>query len=431
MADVVRRPRLLFLCHTLPYPPDGGIWIRTYHVLRQLSEAFDITALCFERAASSGADAAHAGAAARDGLGRFASVEVFQIPQRHSRTRFWYDHLRSAALRRVYTTFVYESRAFQRRLAEILDSTEFDLVHVDSLDLARYLPACGGVPVVCVHPDIESAALRRRAAVEHGAGRRAYVRYQARRMEEVERRWCARVALNVTVSEHDRDRLTQLAPGSRVAVVPNGVDTTEFEAADTTGAGVAFSGGTNTFPNLDALNFFAAEILPHLRAAGYTFPVRWIGRASVEQRQEYAAQHGIELSGYVEDVRPLLRAATCHVVPLRVGGGTRLKILNSWAMAKPVVSTSIGCEGLATADGDNILIRDDPKDFARAVLAVLEDDQLRRRLGERGRATAERLYSWEAIGRSMREMYLTVANDGARDSASAAGTIDAEPRYSH
>jgi glycosyltransferase involved in cell wall biosynthesis len=160
-------------------------------------------------------------------------------------------------------------------------------------------------------------------------------------------------------------------------------------------------------------------------------PITWIGRASPDQRRDYAAQYGIELTGYVEDVRPLLRNAACHIVPLRVGGGTRLKILNSWAMGKPVVSTSIGCEGLDAADGDNILIRDDPKDFARAIAAVLDDGELRRRLGERGRVTAERLYSWDTIGRAMRETYLTVARNGAGQPAWHSGTIGVAPRYSH
>ena len=428
MAGVNPRPRLLFLCHTLPYPPDGGCWIRTYHVLRELSRAFDITALCFERAATSGA---RAGDLTTQGLDELATVEVFRIPQRHSRIRFVYDHLRSLAFRRVFTTFVFQSPAFQRRLVALLESEKFDVVHVDSFDLARYLPACHGVPVACVHHDIESAVLGRRAEVEQRAWRRAYVRYQARRMAEVEQRWCPRIALNVTCSERDRDRLLQLVPGSRVGVVPNGVDTTEFQPGTVSGTGVAFSGGTSPFPNLDALNFFATDILPHLQADGQTVPVNWIGRASHEQRQEYAARYGIELSGYVDDVRPLLRDAACHVVPLRIGGGTRLKILNSWAMGKPVVSTSIGCDGLDAVDGENILVRDDPKEFARAVRAVLDDGELRRRLGERGRATAERLYSWEAIGRSMRETYLTIANQGARAWAWDGATIDAEPRYSH
>lgn len=427
MAEL-KRPRLLFLCQTLPFPPDGGVWIRTFHVLRLLSEAFDITALCFERAASAGASGERAVAAGREGLRAIGDVEVFPIPQRHSRLRFLYDHARSALLRRVYTTYVYDSRAFKRRLAELLESTAFDLVHIDSLDLARYLPACHGLPVVGVHHDIESALLRRRAEVQNSPWRRAYFRYQAARMEEVERRWCPKLALNVTVSEHDRDRLQQLAPGSRTLVVPNGVDTDEFAPDVMGGTGIAYVGGTNPFPNLDALQFFAADVLPRLRAA-VDVPITWIGRASREQQREYAERHGIDLTGYVDDVRPLLNAAACHVVPLRVGGGTRLKILSSWAMGKPVVSTSVGCEGLAAIDGENILIRDEPAAFADAIVRVLSDQALRRRLGERGRQTVERLYSWNTVGQQMTAAYLALAHRESR--TVVAPPLGGRARYAH
>ena len=415
MAELTRRPRLLFLCHTMPYPPDGGIWIRTYHVLRMLSQAFDVTALCFERAASAGADLAQQTTAAREGLGPLvSSVEVFPIPQRHNRIRFAYDHARSLLFRRVYTNYVYESRAFQHRLDQLLDATQFDLVHIDSLDLARYLPRLRNIPVACVHIDFESSLLRRRAEVEESTPRRAYFLYQAARMEEVERHWCTRVAMNVAVSERDRDRIQQLAPGSRVAVVPNGVDTTEFQPSGLVGHGVAFTGGTNPFPNLDALEFFADDVLPHMREAGFRSPVRWIGRASAEQQRDYAERCGIDLTGYVDDVRPLLDDAAVHVVPLRVGGGTRLKILNSWAMGKPVVSTSVGAEGLDAVDGTNILIADQPADFAAAVMRVLEDGSLSQRLGHAGRNTVERLYSWNVIGERMIDAYLAITHRESR-----------------
>jgi glycosyltransferase involved in cell wall biosynthesis len=237
------------------------------------------------------------------------------------------------------------------------------------------------------------------------------------------------VALNVTVSEGDRDRIDQLAPGSRVAVVPNGVDTEEFQPAVTDGTGVAYVGGTNPFPNLDALEFFAADVLPHLRASGPNRRVRWIGRASSDQQQQYADRYGIELTGYVEDARPMLRDAACHIVPLRVGGGTRLKILSAWAMGKPVVSTSVGCEGLAAADGENILIRDDPAAFAEAVARVLDDPALGRGLGERGRATAERLYSWNVIGARMNDAYLALTHGESR--AVVAPPPGGQARYAH
>jgi glycosyltransferase involved in cell wall biosynthesis len=423
MAELTPRPRLLFLCQTLPYPPDGGVWIRTYHVLRLLARAFDITALCFERAGASANGAGGSVAASCAALGLFANVDAFALPQKHSRIRYVWDHFRSIASHRVYTTYLYESRAFHARLAELLSSASFDLVHVDSLDLARYLPACDGLPIVCVHHDVESNLLERRAAIEQTGWRRAYLRYQAGLMESVERRWCERIALNVVVSEHDRALLKRIAPDSRIAVVPNGVDVEEFPPDKATGSGLAYVGGTSPSPNLDALNFFCEQILPHVRAmAGRHIPVRWIGRASAGQQDSYRRQYGVELTGYVEDVRFFMRDAACHIVPLRTGGGTRLKILNSWAMGKAVVSTSLGCEGLAAVDGDNILIGDDPKAFARATLRVLENGDLRRRLGERGRATAEQLYSWDLIGEQMIRIYLSAANRGSCDGPAVVAT---------
>jgi glycosyltransferase involved in cell wall biosynthesis len=434
MEGLTARPQLLFLCHTTPYPPDRGTEIRTYHILRLLARAFDVTALCFERTPASGGGAAADIATSRDALGRFAAVELFAIPQMHSRVRYAWDHLRSVALRRVYTTYRYDSRAFRRRLAEVLASKSFDLVHVDSLDLAQYLPACSGIPVVCVHIDVEPILLQRRARVERKPWRSAYLSYQARRREEVERYWCPRVALNVAVSEPDRALVKGIAPSSCVTVVPNGVDTEEFQPAGTAGSGLAFVGGTTPSPNLDALHFFCDQVLPHLRAAGMYVPVRWIGRASFEQRRSHAERHGVELTGYVEDARPHMRDAACHIVPMRVGGGTRLKILNAWAMSKAVVSTSIGCEGLEAADGENILIRDDPKDFASAILAVLEDGHLRFRLGQRGRDTVEQLYSWDVIGRDMLDTYLRVANarsSRAADARTAPRTDSADGGANH
>jgi len=177
---------------------------------------------------------------------------------------------------------------------------------------------------------------------------------------------------------------------------------------------VAFAGGAIAFPNPDALDFFCTEILPHLKAARADIPVRWIGRATQDQQPYYRDRYGVQLTGYVEDVRPLMSKAACHIVPLTAGGGTRLKILNSWAMGKAVVSTSVGCEGLAVIDGENILIRDHPPAFADAILRVLADETLRHGLGAAGRATVEQLYSWDVVGEGMINAYLSVAHSESR-----------------
>ena len=415
------RPKLLFLCQTLPFPPDGGVQIRTYNVLRLLARTFDVTALCFYRTGTCPTEGAvSAAVAGLEALPGVAGVEAFPIPQEHSRARLAWDHLRSVASRRAYTVFSYESAAYRARVEELLRTRRFDLVHVDSLDLSGYLPLLRDTPVVCVHHNVESALLRRRAENESSAPRRRYVALQADLLEAEERRWCGRLALNVAVSEEDRRRFGRLAPGAPFTVVPNGVDTDTFRPASVPQAGVVFVGGYSWYPNRDALVHFAEDVLPLLRAQVPGVAVRWVGRAPDEVRREYRERHGMELTGYVEDIRPIVQAAACYVVPLRVGGGTRLKILDAWAMGKAVVSTSVGCEGLDARDGENILVRDDPAEFAAAVRRVLEDETLRARLGEGARRTAEEVYEWEVIGRSMTREYLALLGGGSVEAAAPA-----------
>lgn len=402
-----KRLELLVLCQTLPFPPDGGVNIRTYNVLRLLAREFAVTALCFYRASDRRSQAEVEASLA--GLRKIISVEAFPIPQERSRMRFLYDHLRSAVTGRAYTRYAYESRAVRARLRELLLTRRFAVVHVDSLDLCTYLPDVAHLPVVCVHHNVESRLLRRRAMAEEAPWRRLYIAHQARLLEREERLWCPRVTLNVAVSPSDAQTLACIAPTAPVAVVPNGVDTEYFLPDSSIEKDVLFVGGSNWFPNRDARDYFASEILPRVRGRGCDATVRWVGHALPEDQAVFRSRFGIEMTGYVDDVRPYFRNAACFVVPLRVGGGTRLKILDAWAMGKAVVSTTVGCEGLEAIDGENILIRDTPADFADAVHALCTDSSLRRRLGSQARATAERIYSWDTLGEHMIAMYSQLA----------------------
>lgn len=400
---VTGRPRLLFLCQTLPYPPDVGVNIRTYNVLKLLSETYDITALFFFRKASH-PTAGHVSAAVRE-LSKYAAVEAFAIPHETDRVRLLRDHATSALTRRPYTVYTYESRAFRDRLREHLAGTVFDLVHVDSLDLSGYLPLLDRQAVICVHHNVESQLLRRRSRSEESRLMRAYFSMQASLTEREERRWCPRMALNVTVSEGDRRDFERIAPGARFVIVPNGVDTHSFVPDRGHERGIVFVGGYDWYPNRDALQYFTTSILPHIRQKMPGIPVTWVGRAPDDVRAAYASEHDVTLTGYVDDIRHAVNSARCYIVPLRVGGGTRLKILDAWALGKAIVSTSVGCEGLDARNGSNILIRDDAEQFANAVMSVIEDDSLRDSLGREGRETAEKVYDWQVIGAAMLSEY--------------------------
>jgi glycosyltransferase involved in cell wall biosynthesis len=396
------RHRLLFASQTLPYPPDSGVKARSFHTLRILSRAFDVTALCFFRRRQTGGP--EGVRAALDGLRDLASVTAFPIPQEWSRSRGVRDHLASIFARRPYTDFVFSDRAFRAAFDGHVRQGDFSVVHLESQSLSRYVEGGISLPSVCVHHNVESGLLRRRAEVQRNRATAAYLRYQAGLLQSAERSRTPAFDLNIAVSDHDRDEFSSIAPTARFMTVPNGVDTEFFQPTEGPTDGIALLGGTDWFPNLDGLQYFTEAILPRIRQRLPGVRVVSVGRARAAEIREYR-EHGIELTGYVDDIRPWIQGARCVVVPLRAGGGSRLKILDAWAMGKPVVTTSIGCEGLSAQDGVNVAVRDDPAAFADAVLRILEEPDVERQLASAGRSVAVNSYSWDAIGQRMLTAY--------------------------
>ncbi|MFL5506022.1 MAG: glycosyltransferase family 4 protein [Gemmatimonadales bacterium] len=399
--------RLLFLSHRLPYPPHNGAAIRTWNILRLLAAEFEVAGLCFDRPDHHLAHVPLAERlAAMESHGRFT---LLRIPQLTSRLRLLADHARSVATGRPYTWYVHESGEAHRALGELLDRFDPDVVHVDSMDMVRLLPQLAGRPTVLTHHNVESQLLERRSAGESAAWRRHYLHLQAERLRRAEAEWMPRVALNVVVSPEDEEVFRDIAPTARYAVIPNGVDIEYFQPHVGPTDGCVFVGGTTWHPNRDALHWFAGEILPRLRARGETSPVTWVGRVTEEERRAFDGVDGLQLTGYVDDIRPYLARAACFIAPLRFGGGTRLKLLDAWAMGKAIVSTSSGAEGLGGVDGEDLLLAEDADRFADAVVRVLRDPALRARLEAGGRAAVETRFSWEVIGRRMSDLYRGVS----------------------
>src|SRR6267142_2626492 len=328
------RPRLLFLAQCLPYPPHSGVASRTFNILRQLQLAYDIDLVAFshinhhpDRVGRDGARNALQGPAV-------VVAEPTPIPSQHSALRKIWDHLRSVITGRAYTYYQYDSRAFGARLRGVLRLR------------ARRLP---------------------QAALRH------YVLLQADRVERLERELSPQLALNVMMSEVDARKLQARTPSAATVVVPNGTDTEYFQpnGTDSVAGRVAFVGPTYSHPNRDAVEFLLQEIWPEVRAADRSTSLRLIGQCAPADRTRYDAEPGVTTLGYLPDVRPPLLQARCCVVPIRIGGGTRVKILDAWALGKAVVSTSLGCEGLDAVDGENILIRDTPDAIAGGIVEVL------------------------------------------------------------
>lgn len=408
MLTPADRPSLLMITHFVPFPPDGGAAIRTYNLLRSFARGFDITLVCVRRTERGGDTSEYM--RTQDALRQLCrEVVMVEHPPRSS--------LRSvcaflaAEVRRVpYTNFEYPFAALARTVERLLETRQFEVIHLDSIDLA---PLLGSVPqgrLVLNHHNVESELIRRRATT-YRVPMSWLVADQASLVEASERAALPRVALNVAVSERDAEILARLGGGMRMHVAPNAADTDFYQPAAHTGDDVVFVGGTGWFPNRDALHFFAAEILPRLSGRlPQHARIVWVGKVSEDIRTapEYA---GIHFTGYVDDIRPHVANGRCVIAPLRVGGGTRLKIVEAWAQGKAIVSTSLGCEGLEALHEENMLIADSAEEFASAIVRLYEDDALRCHLEVRAREIAERRYSWRHVGQLATDRYLRLIED--------------------
>jgi len=276
-----------------------------------------------------------------------------------------------------------------------------DLCVADFLVAMPNLPSRTTTPVVLFEHNVEYMVWKRLHEVEKRPGRRALLGLEWRKMQHYEARACARASLTVAVSEADRALLAANAPGADIRAVGTGVDTTYFHpnGAVETPASLVFTGSMDWYPNEDAIMYFIAEILPGLRREVPGLSLAVVGRDPADRLRAACGAAGVQVTGTVADVRPHVAEAAVYVVPLRIGGGTRLKIFEALAMGKAVVSTRVGAEGLPIVPGEHFLQADSPADFTQAVVTLLKDPDRRHALGRAGRRLVEERYSWTQVTR--------------------------------
>ncbi|MBI4951908.1 MAG: glycosyltransferase [Myxococcales bacterium] len=288
----------------------------------------------------------------------------------------------------------------RREVAERLRRGACDVCVVDFLAAAPNVSLRSAGPLVLFSHNVEHQIWRRLAKVETRLARRALLEVEWRKMRRYEDRVVGAVARTIAVSEADRAMLASRVPGASVCAVPTGVDLSYFrsEGASEAPGSIVFVGAMDWYPNEDAVLHFAAEILPRVQRAVPDATLTVVGRNPSARLR--ALGPAVRVTGTVDDVRPHLGAASVVVVPLRVGGGTRLKIFEALAMQKAVVSTAIGAEGLPLRTGEHFVCADEPAAFADAVVALLRDPGRRTALGVAGRGLVETRFGWAAVARA-------------------------------
>jgi sugar transferase (PEP-CTERM/EpsH1 system associated) len=416
--------RLLWLKSDLLLPLDKGGKLRTWHLMRHLARRHEITYLSFAEPEQPAEDAA----GMREVAAHVETV-VRRDPPKGS-LRFYGDAAMHVVDPLPYAVGKYRSRAFRARLQALLATERFDLIVCDFLFPAVNLPTRLPCPAVIFTHNVESEIWRRHAETKTGLSRWLY-RAQHLRMLRYEGRTLARFNGVLAVSDADRHTFARLYPGAlreAAHVVPTGVDTDYFSASpsDPTSRQLVFTGSMDWLPNEDAMLFFQREVLPLVRAEEPAVRLWIVGRAPTPAVSRLAAEAGVQVTGRVEDVRPYMRAAAVYVVPLRIGGGTRLKIFEAMAMGKAVVSTTVGAEGLPVTHGEHLLIADEPGTLARSIVRLLRDVDRRRALETAARALVVERYDWSAVAGAL-EAALDRAARGVRGACDESFPAPAEP----
>jgi sugar transferase (PEP-CTERM/EpsH1 system associated) len=388
--------KILFLTHLLPYPPNDGARIRSFNLLKTLARLHKVTLVSFINETTRQEDVEELRGYVHD-LKTVFRAQKYAVK----------DLLKGVCTSEPFTIINYRSTEMSEVVVKVLKDG-CDAVHCEHLNMAQYASAACGVKRIIDMHNIESEIVRRYGARVSNPLKSLYARMTADKLAKYEQKILSSFDLCTAVSARDAEQMSRYC--SNTIVVDNGVDLDSFifRDRDVTKPKLVYTGWMKYHANDDGAKFFCSEILPLIKKGEPDITIDIVGKEPSDEVLKLSEISGVNVTGVVPDVRPFINAASVYVVPLRVGGGTRLKILEAMAIGIPVVSTGVGCEGLGVTNNENILIADSPEEFARQTLRLLGDASLRKRLVADARALIEKRFSWKTIGKRLLEAYGTL-----------------------
>lgn len=397
---------ILWIKTELLHPVDKGGRIRTYQMLRALKAEHRVTYLALD----DGTAAPDAAALATEYCDELVTVPF--APPRKGSPAFSAALARNVLSPLPYAVARYRSDALRDRLRALCRERRVDVVVCDFLAPSLNVPDDLGVPTVLFQHNVEAMIWERHAQVAANPVKRAYMGEQWRRMLRHERAECRRFDHVVAVSRQDADVFRGGFGLAAVSDVPTGVDTAFFRPTGTVPReprDLVFTGSMDWMPNEDAIRWFARDVLPLVRRRVPDVTLTVVGRhppASISALAETDA--AIRVTGSVPDVRPYIERAALFVVPIRVGGGTRLKIYEAMAMERPVVSTAIGAEGLPLRDGVDAVLADTPEALTAAIVGLLDDPARAAAIGQAAAEVVRAEYGWDRVAARFAEICASV-----------------------
>jgi polysaccharide biosynthesis protein PslH len=415
---------ILVLSHLVPWPTTSGVLLRCYNLLREAARHHRVHLLALNQ------EVLLPEAAVPESVRHLstfcAEVRVFPLVDSGSRARLAKLLARNTVSALPYSVPRFYSPELETAMIDLLSRRPIHLLQFETLAMAQYGALAPDLPAILVHQNHESALMARRTAREANPLARLYLGLQAKKLAAYEALICPAQAANVTVSEADRDDFRARIPNARFEVVPNGVDVETFvPTPDPGGQELVFVGGMSWQPNRDAMRWFLAEVWPTVRRRAPKARLTIVGsHPSPEVRRAVEREDGVTATGLVPDIRPYVSRAAVYVCPLRIGGGTRLKILDAWAMGKAVVSTPIGAEGLGAVSGREIELAATAEEFAARILHLLGDPGRRTALGAAGRRRVVEEFAWPRVASPLVRLYdeLAIAHRDGQPAPVALGS---------
>lgn len=383
--------KVLFIAGACPFPPDSGGTVRTYNLLKRVCERHEITLI----------------APSKPGVdlnavfeGRLSQVVSVAYP-----ARTLTGSLCAMVSRLPYIVKAHENAAMNAAVEQALQTAQFDLIHCDSISVVPAIPMDTRLPKVFNAHNIEAAIWERYLREERRPWMAPVLASQLEKIRAYESHLPRIFDSCVVVSEPDRAQMRRYG-FKHAQIVRNGVDLDYYELLpEPLEPHITFVGSLDWRPNQDALRWFLESIWSLIRAAAPRVRMTVVGRRPPRWMHPFCSRHGARLAADAPDVRPHLAEASVVVVPLRIGGGSRLKILEAMAAGKPVVSTSIGAEGLGVRHNEHILIADSPQDFAHITVRLLNDGNRRQALARAGRELVEAEYGWDGIAAELEKAW--------------------------
>jgi len=390
-------------------PPDTGGKIRSYNILRHLAKHHAVTFFSFY--------AAHENDVHEQLRPMFQRVILvpLDLPSPKGAGEFL-NYVARLFSREPYNLTKYCRPSVRRRLHDLLQKETYDVILCDFLVTAGVIPWDWPCPIVLFSHNVEAVIWQRHYEVARNLLWKALSRYEWKRMAAAERRYLQKAHHVVAVSENDRQTFARFLNPQKLTVTQTGADTEFFQPRGEKEMpnSLVFTGSMDWLPNEDGIIYFANEIFPLILAKLQDATLCVVGRKPSRCLQNLASRlPNIQLTGWVEDVRPYVAQRAVYIVPLRIGGGTRLKIFEAMSMAKAVVSTSIGAQGLPVNNGEHMLLADDPVRFAECTIRLLSDASQRAQMGRAARRLVEENYSWDTVSKGFAQVLQNVVQSAS------------------